>query len=163
MLTNAALLALATAAQAVYAAADSTCLCFHYHVSPTFKPGVPFITFTELDETDELLGGGPLGLRGNANGQPDLILAKYRLNGHNTDAAADNATALALTEQMRADKLIFRGIFTTLANTNLGGLVLEAGKRLHIVSPRGGPYDVASPVRLQLSWECTITCRASLK
>lgn len=163
MLTNAALLALANAAQAVYAAATSPCVCFHYHVPPTYKPGVPYITFTELDETEELLGGGPTGLRGNANAQPDLILAKYRLNGANTDAASDTATALALTAQMRADKVIFLTMFKTLANTNLGGLVLEAGKRLHIVSPRGGPYDVSSPVRLQLSWECTVTCRASLK
>jgi len=163
MLTNAALLALSTAAQAVYTAASSTCLCFHYHVSPTYKPGVPFITFTELDETDELVSSGPLGYRGNSNGHPDLILAKYRLQGANTDAAADNALALSLTEQMRADKLLFPTIFETKANTNLGGLTLETGKRLHIVSPRGGPYDVTNPVRLQLSWECTITCRASLK
>lgn len=159
MLSHAVLVALSTAAQAIYVAGGSTCQCFPYHTVPQFKPGVPWITFTELDESDQLMSSGPTGLRSGM----DIILARYRLQGANPTTAASNAEALALTIQMRADKLLFPTIFKTQANSNLGGLTLEAGQRLHIAHPRGGPYDVLNAIRSELSWECAITCRASFK
>jgi hypothetical protein len=160
MLSNAVLLALSTAAQAIYTAAGSSCQCFHYHTVPQFKPGTPWLTFTELDESDEMVSsGGAVPLRGNSNAGPDIILAKYRLQGANPNTAATNAEALLLTTQMRADKMLFPTIFKVSANLSLGGLSLEVGKRLHIASPRGGPYDVTNAIRSELSWECSITVR----
>jgi hypothetical protein len=164
MLSHAVLVAVASAAQAIYVAGASTCQCFPYHTVPQFKPGTSWLTFTELDESDEMVSsGGAVPLRGNSNQYPDIILARYRLQGANPTTAASNTEALALTVQMRADKMLFPTIFKVQANLALSGLALEAGKRLHIVHSRGGPYDVLNAIRSEFSWECTITCRAGPK
>lgn len=157
MLSHDVLVALSDAAQAIYSAAGSPCQCFPFHTVPQFKPGVPWLTFTELDETDEGKTSGPTGLRGGT----DIALARYRLQGANPTTAANNTEALALTVQMRADKILFPTIFKVQANSNLGGLALQAGQTLHIMSPRGGPYDVTNAIRAELIWECAITMLSS--
>lgn len=166
MLSNDVYFAMAAAAQSVFTAAHSAVECYGYHISPLYKPddkATAWMTFTDLDDNEENRTMGSPGLRGSSEQRPDIMLARYRLRGAQLDASAtDPAATLPLTVRMRADKMTFASVFKVHANTNLGGVVMLAGQRLHIAHARGGPYDVDKPVRVELAWECTIQVVSSL-
>lgn len=163
MLSDAVIQAIADQIQAGYTDASSTCVVYPYWPSPVGVPtaGVPgpvapWLVVVEDVEYDEPVANG---LRGTDT-REDTLLCKYHLPGLNDQPTG--ATGRELMAQSRADKMLLSTMFTQGVAAAVGGVVIQAARKITITHPRGGPYDATVKTRSQYTWQALITVRPKL-